>query len=178
VKHKKLTVGLRRALAHVMIPSTRELEGTMVNQNECEGCQGTLLPGVRDAATNHSGQPIPAGYTVVERCNTCERYASDEDAARALGENVQLLSGNNQTAVICRPVEIRFRFGHSPHTLDIVTDGGLDRALEVMEQVKAWEGTPELTEFHQIGMLGRLGAWVDLGAYAQYRPSGAWIVLR
>ena len=45
----------------------------------CEGCDGS---GVRDPAEPSCALSIPSGWHVVERCDACARFASDEDAAR------------------------------------------------------------------------------------------------
>lgn len=53
----------------------------MSNQTqECEGCDGS---GIRPNSTNASSVEIPEGYVVVERCDYCEKYEGDFEAAKA-----------------------------------------------------------------------------------------------
>jgi hypothetical protein len=52
----------------------------------CPGCPGT---GVRCPATPSCRLPRLKGWTVVERCDTCERYPNDLAAAAALFQNVK-----------------------------------------------------------------------------------------
>ena len=59
----------------------------------CDGCDGT---GIRPNSTNHSGVDIPDGWVVVERCDTCEQYEGDLDAAKAY-------SPSGTTAIIEKP---------------------------------------------------------------------------
>ena len=45
----------------------------------CDGCDGS---GVRDPAGPDCVLQIPPGWHVVERCDACAQFASDEEAAR------------------------------------------------------------------------------------------------
>lgn len=49
----------------------------------CEGCEGTPFPGIRWPTAANGDE----SRSWVERCDTCERYDSDRDAARALRDN-------------------------------------------------------------------------------------------
>lgn len=49
----------------------------------CDGCDGCLMAGIRDHSGNAHGAEIPSGWHCVERCDACERYADDVDAALA-----------------------------------------------------------------------------------------------
>jgi len=57
----------------------------------CEGCDGS---GVRPNATQHAGPP-PVGYTVIERCDTCMKYADDLEAAKAWGDDARWQNGDD-----------------------------------------------------------------------------------
>lgn len=52
----------------------------------CPGCAGT---GARCPATPSCRLPRLKGWTVVERCDTCERYPNDLVAAAALYQTVK-----------------------------------------------------------------------------------------
>ena len=67
----------------------------------CDGCDD-VTPGIRPDSSPHAGAP-PPGFTVVERCDTCRRYANDLEAARAYGSDAQWQTGNNTAQAICRP---------------------------------------------------------------------------
>jgi hypothetical protein len=41
--------------------------------NNCEGCRHELIPGVRFATRDD-------GHRAIERCDTCNRYATDDEA--------------------------------------------------------------------------------------------------
>jgi hypothetical protein len=46
---------------------------------DCEGCDGS---GIRDPSTPSCSLHLPQGWHVLERCDTCQRFASDMAAAR------------------------------------------------------------------------------------------------
>jgi hypothetical protein len=52
----------------------------------CPGCQGN---GIRCPATPSCQLPQLKGWTVVERCDTCQRYPNDLAAATALFQKVK-----------------------------------------------------------------------------------------
>lgn len=52
----------------------------------CDGCDGT---GIRLDSPAHSGLPVPEGFTVLERCDECQLYPSDYQAAMAVGTDIQ-----------------------------------------------------------------------------------------
>lgn len=54
----------------------------------CEGCEGS---GVRVPADPSCELDVPNGWCVVERCDHCELYGSDESAALAVSEHVRVL---------------------------------------------------------------------------------------
>lgn len=68
----------------------------------CEGCDGS---GIRPDSTNHSGLPIPDGFTVIERCDWCERFADDMAAAQAFGVDVREMGAGR----VCSTVTIARR---------------------------------------------------------------------
>ena len=45
----------------------------------CEGCDGS---GIRDPSTPSCSMKLPEGWHVLERCDSCQRFSSDMDAAR------------------------------------------------------------------------------------------------
>jgi hypothetical protein len=45
----------------------------------CEDCDGS---GIRDPSTPSCSMHLPEGWHVLERCDACQRFASDLDAAR------------------------------------------------------------------------------------------------
>jgi hypothetical protein len=45
----------------------------------CEGCDGS---GIRDPSTPSCSMHLPEGWHVLERCDACQRFTSDLDAAR------------------------------------------------------------------------------------------------
>jgi hypothetical protein len=65
----------------------------------CEGCGGSgiALQTADYAALNN----VPSGYVAIQRCDTCEKYASDYDAAVAFGDDAKVF-GPNELA-IARP---------------------------------------------------------------------------
>jgi len=75
-------------------------------ENQCEGCDGS---GIRPNSTNHSGVEIPKEFIVVERCDYCEKYESDQEAAKAYStEGVVGIfekPANNSTMAICARVD-------------------------------------------------------------------------
>lgn len=66
--------------------------------------------------------------------------------------------------------EQRYIFGD----IDVVTTGGFDRAVHIMHAISLADQRPmpSFTRSQAIGMLGHLGAWNDMGAYAEYRGIG------
>lgn len=46
----------------------------------CEGCEGHVIPGVRWPTAANSDET----HQWVERCDTCDRYATDDEAAQRL----------------------------------------------------------------------------------------------
>jgi hypothetical protein len=74
----------------------------------CEGCDGS---GVRPWANQsadmkncapHAGPP-PEGHVIVERCDTCNTYPDDLEAAKAWGDDAQWQKGNGTAQAIARP---------------------------------------------------------------------------
>ena len=57
----------------------------------CEGCDGS---GIRQPSTPSCSMHLPEGWHVLERCDACERFASDLDAAR-------FYHGNRLWSVVC-----------------------------------------------------------------------------
>lgn len=51
---------------------------------ECDGCDGS---GVRPNGDNGLGIKPPEGFVIVERCDTCDQFADDLDAAKSWGTN-------------------------------------------------------------------------------------------
>ncbi len=49
---------------------------------ECDGCDGS---GIRPNASNSLGIEPPSGFVIVERCDTCDQFAGDLEAAEAWG---------------------------------------------------------------------------------------------
>lgn len=66
----------------------------------CDGCDGS---GIRPDATNHSGRQEPKGYLVVEKCDTCNLYQHDLDAALAYGDDAHEISTKIGTMTVCLP---------------------------------------------------------------------------
>lgn len=58
-----------------------------VSTHDCDGCDSEI-PGIRVDATNHTKEPVPFGYTVIERCDQCQIYDSDIDAAQAYNRSM------------------------------------------------------------------------------------------
>jgi len=58
----------------------------------CPGCPGN---GIRCPATPSCRLPRLKGWTVVERCDTCERYSNDLAAAAALFQTVKWITCAN-----------------------------------------------------------------------------------
>lgn len=56
-------------------------------KSKCWGCDGS---GIRVGATAHSGLPVPRGYTVIERCDSCNKFRSDAAAAHAYSRGGQV----------------------------------------------------------------------------------------
>ena len=55
----------------------------------CEGCSGCQYPGIRWPASPDGISDL----SYVERCDTCERYENDEDAAKHVAEQLGLRWG-------------------------------------------------------------------------------------
>lgn len=74
----------------------------MGGATQCEGCDGT---GIRAPATPLCALEMPGpGWIVVERCDTCCKYPSDEVAARARYDVVRVvLCANGAEHVIALP---------------------------------------------------------------------------
>lgn len=51
-----------------------------MREDKCEGCDGS---GVRAPALPSCRIEVPRGWTIVERCDTCELFESDLAAAQA-----------------------------------------------------------------------------------------------
>jgi hypothetical protein len=61
----------------------------MQNSNECEGCDGS---GVRVPATPSCRlPPISEDFHVVERCDYCQRFSSDLNAALSIFKEAQVI---------------------------------------------------------------------------------------
>jgi hypothetical protein len=61
----------------------------------CEGCDGD---GVRAPAAPSCTLPIPDGWIVVERCDSCQRYADDVQAAKSrYGEVREVLCNDTRS---------------------------------------------------------------------------------
>lgn len=86
---------------------------------ECDGC-APGFPGIR-WPTWSDGQPAPHGWSWVERCDNCHRYASDGCAARALIQKY---------GIPATEVKWFHRYTHQP-TPDYVT--GASVAINVPE---------------------------------------------
>ena len=86
-----------------------DLECGAADEHTCEGCCHSDMPGVRPDATNHIGLRLPEGAVIVERCDTCERFATDAAAAMAYGAHAQTLTsstgvrGPDRSITICYP---------------------------------------------------------------------------
>jgi hypothetical protein len=65
----------------------------------CEGCNDT---GIRPDATPHAGEP-PEGFTVIERCDACDKYPDDLAAAQAWGDEARWQEGNGTMQAIAKP---------------------------------------------------------------------------
>lgn len=79
---------LRDMAAKLEAASDDEIHSWMKNYETdevaaaCEGCEGT---GIRPHTNNGKMIEPPAGFVIVERCDHCQKYASDLEAARAYG---------------------------------------------------------------------------------------------
>lgn len=66
---------------------------------KCDGCDGS---GVRPDSTDHAGEP-PAGFVSVERCDSCQKFRDDLEAAKAWGLDARWMGGNGTETAIARP---------------------------------------------------------------------------
>jgi len=55
---------------------------------DCEGCDGS---GIRAPAHPSCYVPLPHGFSVIERCDSCEVYPDDLAAARAIADDCRWL---------------------------------------------------------------------------------------
>lgn len=67
----------------------------------CEGCDGSGIRPDSNMDSPHSGIPVPAGFTCVERCDLCDKYANDLEAATAYGVGAHERKGPYGYDVIC-----------------------------------------------------------------------------
>ena len=65
----------------------------------CDGCDGS---GIRPDATPHAGPP-PEGFVVIEKCDTCDKFADDLAAAQTWGTDARWQEGNGTMNAIARP---------------------------------------------------------------------------
>ncbi len=76
---------------------------TLLPVGPCEGCAGSPVPGARVDADNGVDAP-PPGFVLVERCDTCARFADDRQAAAAWGTDARwLVKTDDHAAAGCRP---------------------------------------------------------------------------
>jgi hypothetical protein len=81
----------------------------------CEGCDNET-PGIRPHSNGdhgHAGDP-PPGFVIVEKCDTCDKYPDDLEAAKAYGTGAQWQNGNGTVQAICRPPKGTARPGDMP----------------------------------------------------------------
>lgn len=73
-------------LEPVLVPIEHSHAKTLIghNNNGCEECKGT---GIRDPSNPSCIVVVPEGWHVIERCDACEWYDDDFDAARAYYED-------------------------------------------------------------------------------------------
>ena len=69
------------------------------NAAKCNSCGDT---GIRPDSTTHAG-PLPEGFVAVERCDSCDRYADDLEAAKAWGDEARWQEGNGTMQAIAKP---------------------------------------------------------------------------
>lgn len=72
--------------------------------HDCDGCEAHA-PGIRpfsNQGEEHAGRP-PHGYVAVERCDTCELYKDDLQAANAWGTEARWQKDNGTSQAIAKP---------------------------------------------------------------------------
>lgn len=89
-----IPVNIRVTVAHEVAKRLTELTA-----KSCEGCPGT---GIRDPAdvSNLDGYPIGKGWHCVERCDICEKFPSDLEAAAEFYVQLRAIRHNNFTHVL------------------------------------------------------------------------------
>lgn len=68
----------------------------------CEGCDGSGIRPYSNHDRPHAG-PQPEGFVIVERCDTCDKYPDDLEAAKAWGDDAQWQEGHGTAQAIARP---------------------------------------------------------------------------
>ena len=92
----------------------------------CEGCDGS---GIRPGATARTGLPVPEGYVVVQRCDTCAKYKSDLEAARAYGSNAHDRDTGNTGESLCLMPFPEFEMKVNPSfVIGVLERAGLTKA--------------------------------------------------
>lgn len=88
----------------MMLATSNSNNRIHVDSECCDGCDGT---GIHVPATPSCQLAVPAGYVVVERCDTCQKYPDDLTAAAIVCDDcrwIQCATGGHHAIGRRRPL--------------------------------------------------------------------------